>query len=428
MLISLEPLAIGTAECESLSSYVQRLAAVHGCLPGQLVFRLLTWLDLNRREMVGQYQKRPGRVLIGKNNNSFSHADTWLRLLQKTTNRSDLVYLTTRHWDHLFPTRGFQRRCLAWCPLCLAGDAKPYHRLSWLLQPVHVCQRHHVRLRHECARCSRAIPIVHERSAITTCPRCGGDLRQGGALNDGPAVSEYQDWSAKEAEQIITRSASWHDPLSWTPAEALRALGEAKQITHASAFGQYIGTSRITAWYWLTGSARPSFPMALHAYHRFGASLAAALSGGRELSLTNPESQPELYLSGRKEKHHRDWDKVESQLRAELGKPDSEADSMLGIGARLGVDSRTLRAHFPKLCRKISRRRRKIIHDAAARKLAQLRSEIAAARDELVRQRCAVTQQAVALFLERPGLFCRSSAREIFRALVDTEIFDSHCR
>ena len=37
-----QPIGIGTAECESLSSFVQRLAAVHGTRPGQLVFRLLT--------------------------------------------------------------------------------------------------------------------------------------------------------------------------------------------------------------------------------------------------------------------------------------------------------------------------------------------------------------------------------------------------
>jgi hypothetical protein len=98
-------------------------------------------------------------------------------LLQRRNARSDLIHLTTRAWDHLFPTRGFQRSELAWCPPCLAEDKIAYHRLAWLIQPVRVCHEHKVVLQQRCAKCGRSIPVLHERSRIVLCPWCGGDPR-----------------------------------------------------------------------------------------------------------------------------------------------------------------------------------------------------------------------------------------------------------
>ena len=418
MLIPLEPLGVGTAGCESLSSYVQRLAVAHGCLPGQLVFRLLTWLDLGKQEMIGQWQRRPGRVRIGKNNNSFLHAVIWLQLLQRVTNRCDLTYLTTRAWDHLFPTRGFQRASLAWCPLCLAEDKEPYHRLSWMFQSSRLCPRHRIPLKTRCVRCGRLPPIVHERSAVTMCPWCAGDLRLADCSSKIYS-GEFDYWAAQEVGQIVAQSVDWHRPLSWNPAEALSRLARTERISDAAALGRYIGTSKITAWYWLAGKARPSLPMALHVYHRFGASLAAELSGQPPVFKPALVSQPEFHLRQRKAKQHRNWNDIGRHLLAELSKPPMEDTSVTSIGAWLDIDPRTLRRHFPKLCIKLARRRRKLIRANAERRLRSVKIEIAGAAGQLSQQGAPVDQHSVAGLLNRPGLFCRPSARNAFRQLLD---------
>src|SRR5690606_17145240 len=123
---------------------------LHGSRPGQLVFRVFTWLDQSKSRNVGRWSPDRGRFLLGNNINGFNQADSWLRVLQLVTQRSDLSYLTTRGWDHNFPTRGFLASHLAWCPICLSTDPTPYHRFLWMLHAVRVCVVHRAPLQRRC--------------------------------------------------------------------------------------------------------------------------------------------------------------------------------------------------------------------------------------------------------------------------------------
>ena len=195
-------------------------------------------------------------------------------------------------------------------------------------------------------------------------------------------------------------------------------LARTKGLEDAAALGRFIGTSKITTWYWLTARARPSLPMALHVYHRFGASLAAELSGKGPLPETNGVAQPEFHLPRRKEKKFRSWEAIEEFLVAALKRPAIEACSVTSLGRELDIDSRTLRDHFPKLCIKLAEKRRKKIHNDAAQRVDMLEKEIAAAATRLTQQGAYVDQRSVAATLGQPGLFCRPVARRVLRQLL----------
>jgi hypothetical protein len=414
LLPPLEPIGLGTPEVESLSSYTQRIASAQGILPGQLVFRVMTWLDVGRPEMIGNWAERPRRVRIGHNNNSFTHALVWLRLLQRLTGRADLEQLTTVSWDHNFPARSFQRNHLAWCPGCLGEDAEPYHRLSWMLQPVKGCVRHQVALRSSCPRCHRRLPVVHDRSTVLMCPFCRGNLRlvTGGEPQGVP--SEFDLWSAEEVGKIIAASAEWHRPLKWDSATALKTLCKETGFKNAAEFARFLGTSRITCWYWLTGATQPSLPMALRAYHHAGASLAVVLAGRKRGPEPRAERQPEMYLRRTWKPVTRDWPKIGRLLEAELTRLPQESLPLTEIARRHGADPRVLRLHFPRLCLKLTARHKKRCRIEAEQRYASLKKRIAAAIAGLAHRGWEISRRSVAQELAQPGLFSKPRARRAY--------------
>lgn len=413
----ISPLGLGTPEVESLSSYAQRLAAAQGVLPGQLVFRVLTWLDQGRPEMVGRWSRRPRRVRIGHNNNSFTHALVWLRLLQRLTGRADLDHLTTVSWDRNFPTRTFQRDHLAWCPFCLGSDAEPYHRLLWLLQPARACFRHEVSLRSRCPRCARRIPVIHDRSMVLMCPYCRGHLLLASNEEANGRPTEYDLWTARELGEILTASSVWHRPLAWNPATALKSLGKSVGLNNAAAFARFIGTSKITCWYWFTGAARPSLPMALHTYHRVGSSLASALTGRKSLQAPTIVQQPEIHLRRPRRPRKRDWAKIKQRLQVELNQPPKKSAPLAALARRHGADPRTLRNHFPKLCLQLAKRHKKRLSEEAQHRQSLLQARIKGAMLRLMKRGEDVSPRLVAMELTHPGLFSRPNARRAYRQI-----------
>lgn len=409
------PLGIGTAHCESLSGYVQRLAALHGSRPGQIVFRVLAWIDQGRSVNAGRWASTPGRLLPGNNINGFNQADSWLRALQYATKRSNLDCLTTRGWDANFPTRGFLSSHLAWCPLCLTTDGDPYQRLVWLINPVRACLVHRIPLQRRCVRCKRALPVLHDRSLVLSCPHCGGDLRHALADTNASAPTEFDIWSATEVGRLVAGAAAWHIPLSWNPTLELNALARARHLQAPAAFARAVGTSKITAWYWLTGKARPSLPLALHVFHRLGDSLATRLGcppGAAPLAPVG--AQPEFHLGKVRRMRDRNWAVVRRLMLAELKKPAGGARPLREVAQLLTIPVRLLRAHFPDLCRALSDRHRSRRGLERAKRDERLTEQIHAAMAVLARQHVVLSKRNIEKLFRRPGLFNSHYARRLY--------------
>lgn len=414
-ITSVDPRGIGTAQCESLSGYVQRVSALHGSRPGSVLFRILAWIDQGHSQNIGRWFPRHGRLLMGNNINGFKQADSWLRALQCATRRSDLTHLTTRGWDTNFPTRGFLSSYLAWCPLCLATDPDPYHRLAWLIDPVRGCVIHRRPLQRRCARCKKELSVLHDRSLVCGCPCCGGDLRDSLSDASGAELTEFDVWSAHEIGRLITASVAWQKPLAWDPVAELKTLARNRHLSGPAEFARAVGTSKITAWYWLTGKARPSLPLALHVFHRLGESLATRLGCPAEsASLALVGAQPEFHL--RRVRHAReiDWDRIAQQMQAELAGPISDARPLLTLAKSLAIPVRSIRAHFPDACRAVAERYRARKRSQIHLRDATLRIQIQTAMATLASNELVLSKRCVEALLGRPGLFNCQYARRIY--------------
>jgi hypothetical protein len=420
VLASLDPIGIGTAGCESLSGYVQRLAALHGTVPGQLVFRVLAWLDQGQSNRIGHWAARPRSLRIGSNINSFTQADAWVGALQQATGRCDLDYLATGAWDNLFPTRGFQTACHAWCPKCLASDAVPHNRLAWALQASRTCIIHKRPLQARCAVCGRQMPVLHDRSLVLKCPHCGGDLRRERGESAPPATA-FDLWCAIEVGHLVSCASNWYRQLSWDPSRTLGSLARSRGLQDAAAFARFVGTSRITAWYWLQGKARPSLPFALLICYRFGVSLAAQIEGRLPPDPTDSGlAQSEFHLPRSRVIKRRDWAGIKKRLEAELSRPAETARALRQIARAEQIAVRTLRAHFPDFCLRLSEHNRKRLRSQSAQAEARLEMDITEALSGIVKMGEQPTPLKIESALHRPGLFDRRAPRRVLRRILKT--------
>ena len=410
------PIGVGTPKCEALSSFVQRTAALNGTFPGQLVHRILGWVQVSRADALGTWQHHPRRVYLGRNINAFDLALVWRELLAKVARGPSLVHLTANQWDHGFPTRGFLHSTLHWCPPCLVGDKIPYHRLLWMLRPVTVCIEHGCMLVSLCPRCLRAPPVVHERSHPELCPWCAWDLRRVSVV-----MGHQDDRPAFEIGAIIAHFGRTPAFSHWSSHTAIGAACRLLKLKNPAQLADAAGVSKLTAWYWWTGRAHISLPMALHLSARLGFSLSAAVVAGEgDLRLKiQPSSQTIIHLRSRKPAERIDWALQRKALTRFLKVPLNEAPTFIGVSESLAINRRTLRSGLPKLCRAISERYRRRLHSERQTRHRELRRSITKAIALLRSVGRKPEQVAIEQALQRPGLFNRHYAREALISVLD---------
>lgn len=209
----LEPIGIGTAYIESLTSYIGRLARVHG---------VLVWiLGLNEIIPLFNIQHYEGitKIMFSEASRSLNGTGLWadqtVTALQKLTMRNDLHYLTMLSWRNIFSTRFLLRSTQAWCSTCYeewrAAEKVLYTPLLWTLQAVVVCPQHCHPLSSRCPNqnCQATIPLISPQGKIGYCPRCGSWL--GSCLDEASANTKELDddikpylWQANAVGKLLT--------------------------------------------------------------------------------------------------------------------------------------------------------------------------------------------------------------------------------
>lgn len=409
------PIGVGTPECEALSSFVQRTSAINGTFPGQLVHRILGWLQAGRTGALGSWQDHPRRVYLGRNINAFNLASVWRSLLDIVVTKSPLIHLTTNQWDHGFPTRGFLHPTLRWCPRCLAGDKIPYHRLIWMLRPVTICVEHGCVLVSVCPRCLRPPPVIHERSHPELCPWCAWDLRRAEVLSQlldaRPAV---------EMGTIVAYFGRTMECSCWSSPEVIRKMCRQLKLNTPAQLAHAAGVSKLTAWYWWRGRSEISLPMAIHLTARLGFSFAAAVAAtdGKVSLKIQPSSQSGIHLQSRKPVSRIDWTQQRKTLSQFLKVPLSHAPTFIKVAEAMSISRRTLRSGLPKLCRAVSARHRRRIRFERITRDRDLRRTIAKAIASIQSVGRKPEQVTIEQALGRPGLFNRHYARKVLVSVL----------
>lgn len=212
-LYSLEPIGVGTALVESLTSYAARLAEAHSVSVGDLVGRVLSELANPTGPIITATAKA---VRIGGHgfracsyavNGVTDRTARWVHALEAATTRRDLQYLTLLPLRYALPDQLFRRR-RAWCTACFdqwrANGQIVYEPLLWAIEVSSYCPVHARRLDCICRHCARMLSALGVFSRPGYCERCGGWLgRVDGGSRPGSPIAEDEAWTCREVGGLL---------------------------------------------------------------------------------------------------------------------------------------------------------------------------------------------------------------------------------
>jgi hypothetical protein len=180
-LYCLEPIGIGTAFVECLTSYLSRLAQVHLVHARRLIVEEL--FPIVERAYLSSGYGNNNVTAFWKDSATLNSTNLFTRdciqALEKLTSRSDLRYLTMLIWSEVLSPRYLLRRSKSWCPFCYRewyeSGIQIYEPLVWMLKVVTVCTRHNCYLNTQCVnqKCKRHLSVLTPRARPGYCDYCG---------------------------------------------------------------------------------------------------------------------------------------------------------------------------------------------------------------------------------------------------------------
>jgi hypothetical protein len=268
---ALEPIGIGTAMSESLSSYLIRLAEVHSVGVGDFVGRLLLEIPNPKGAIVtpAAQASREGshgfRACGYAINGTTDRTATWVYALEAATGRCDLRYLTIRSLRSALPQQVF-RRHRAWCADCFehwraTGEAI-YEPLRWTFELSTFCTIHKRSLCNTCPNCDWRLNPIGVFSRIGFCQHCGewlgrfiGDAEP---AQDRFTTSERKLWASEQIGTLVGLLPQMDPETSRKYFRgSLTVYLEEVHHGNVGAFAEYIHCPRSILQNWLDGRRMP---------------------------------------------------------------------------------------------------------------------------------------------------------------------------
>jgi len=214
----LEPMHSGTADVESLASYVIALANAHSV-------NILDLASTDPETFGGEgdisSEIANDFATIVKNFNlsraqisTFSQFGVrtrmWVDYLAGATGRQDMATLTLIPLEGVLSAKKLVHANIHWCPLCYEQwrlqKRRPYEPIQWSLAPVSICLHHRCFLEDVCPECGRSQKVFHSLMRSGYCPSCGKWLGSSRKVNRGKDdLLDYSVWAAKEVGNILRR-------------------------------------------------------------------------------------------------------------------------------------------------------------------------------------------------------------------------------
>ncbi len=394
-LYHLEPIGVGTAQVESLTSYLSRLARAHS----------VSVRKLARLEMVPLLdQEYPGEVL----STTFSDVDQTINgarrsairavlALEKLTMRNDLRFLTMWSWNKIVSSQGLLRSVRAWCPACYdewyqAGKIL-YDPLLWALDVVKVCPQHYQSLNVQCPYqdCQTTLRFITSEKQRGYCLRCKRWL----GVVSAEQESDEKIFSEEGLKQSIWQANVMGELLAAAPfvtlpppkeglAEVISTYVENMSAGNVCALARTLGVPPDRLYSYLKETGAIQLDSFLDVCYRLEISPLDLLTDPKMLKNYNQVS-----CQGSRDPHslleeglgHPDLDQMQHVLATILASDEDPLPPLSEIARRLEQAEKTLHNHFPDLCRAIIERRQK--YQKAERLRIQQQLELILAGNEI---------------------------------------------
>ncbi|MEH2315238.1 MAG: TniQ family protein [Nostoc sp.] len=271
-LFHLKPIGVGTANVESLTSYIARLAEAHSITVGRLVCAEIA-PSLKESYIFNPKYSDMSRVCSSAFTKSLNGqcltAATVVEVLENLTQRNDLHFLTMLTWTDVISQKYLLHPKKAWCPFCYQErfEAKQvvYEPLIWALNVVEICPHHHCRLHTQCPYCYKQLPLLSGNYRSGYCSRCQSWLGLSSELktfkNSQFLSEEELELQLKVLDNVGELLAIAPDILFYPPSDNIKNVISVyiNQLTKGdlSEFAQLLGLSPHSLNKWYRGKAIP---------------------------------------------------------------------------------------------------------------------------------------------------------------------------
>ena len=423
------PIGVGTPLCESLTSYLARLAEAHCVYPGVLLQEMIVPLMAETEAQGNISEQHP----LWRRDGSGSHlinvtdprARSALHVLETLTLRWDLRALSLVALAEVVPVRGLARNRLAWCPACYeewqVSGQMLYDPLLWVFREICVCVRHGVRLQMHCPHCTRSLPPLTWRSRPGYCAFCSGPLfgepirTQDLIARDTPEFA-WQQWATHTLGAIVARLPMLSvEPKRERIRQVVSSAVEQLADGNTAAFARSLGLPRGTVENWCQGKRIPEMDMLLRLCYRLDLSLCEMLFEGEELlqpSLRDPVP-PALFPS--RKRAAIDKERIFSRLAQAARGTEDPPPSLKEVGQRLGYEPTTLYKINQTACHAIADRFTAYRRELREKRLQGYREEIQQIALYLRAEQMALTQRHISRYLTQPAILRDPKVRALLR-------------
>jgi hypothetical protein len=425
-LYCLAPLGMGTAEVESLTSYVNRLAWAYRVNPRVLVAREIL-PHLSEKHYV---QAVPGRLGSFSPTRSMSINGTgvvardWAETLERLTMRTDLRSLTLHPWANGLPTWGLLRNVPQWCPVCYhewREQKQPvYQPLMWTLQAVTACLRHTQPLVEQCPTCRKPQSAISSKRVRGCCTQCGTWLggERGAERSCDNGLLDWQKWTVQVVEELFLASRAfgllpWHE-LPTGIAACIEAVGGTRQL------GRIAGVPNVLFSVWRNRKRTPSFTYLLKVSYALNLSPLQLLTVEPERLKNTLRTKMEYRLPPRvglpAPASRGDMDSIRAFIQTILeGKVDPLP--LRHVAHQLGVGEKFLVGRFPHECAQIAAQYQAYRAGRAKQRVTQECAEVRQAVLTLDNQGAAISRSQVAALLSTPNILRRPEGKATWQAI-----------
>lgn len=404
-LFGLVPCGLDTGLQESLPSYLDRLARLHGIRNFAFMWHEIHTSDSPQHARFGASSR--GIMLSGSR-----QAERIASLVAMSTGVRAVADLIQPALARCISLHGSGvRPKAAWCPLCFSDWARSgtaiYRPLLWAFTCVRYCPHHHILLQEQCGGCSWQFDHYGANYWPHACPNCGRPLSEHDIVSDAGQqehIPSYDEVCSSHFLELLSW-ATGCDQGTVAIAYFQRNISTATQGRgNSSNLCRLAHIERHTLNEWLRGHRQPWLPSLLRLSYCFDVPLHHWFSRLiPELTLRNgrkvPESLPRFGYSAAIP-----LQAIEKGVNGSLAKATDSPPSLTVLARALGVTAARVARCCPHLVRRVVER---YAQACMRRKEESYRRRVQMVRDAIAAIRATghtITRRAVIRFVRSRGV------------------------
>ena len=374
---------VGFVDVESLSSYIHRLAHVHGVSIGQL---LRYAYDLYAEDNSG-FNKAPpifglqGDLSVYVRPN-FTTQET-VRVIEHVTGLKNLGSSTFLSlYEALDRSVGVFSRYMRWCSICMGefeaqGDSG-YFKLIWHLRSVVHCPTHGVKLIDKCPHCDGKQSTFGVRREAIKCQQCGESIAGKITEDDMSNSWEVECIDLLNLVRFISKNSGYVFPKNGVRKVVSKLFDDAWKNKEEEKFWSVIPKEECIGID--TGHKPMTLTIARRVAYRLGVNLLDLLSGEIEMYSATLDSEwlsdLPIDIKPKKRKKQHDREKIHKNIiKVIKSRKDKSPPAFRVVAKEVGVSTGCIQYHFPSLAHAIIEDHKQWQHAEQLRKRREARSQ-----------------------------------------------------